>query len=749
MKKTLHALLAVLLFSAAAPAQISFQDIPGLPFLDSQGYIRGLTWVDVDGDNDLDVSVSGITGTFPNFVNATAIYLNDAGGGFANTGLIVSSQADPFGQGWADYDNDGDLDVYYGATHNNGGLNELWRNEGGVSFMQITTSGATSNIPQPFEGTVSWGDYDNDGFADLILATWNNLLDRLFHNNGDGTFTQVFGNTVAIQPGWTSGCYWADFDNDRDLDLYSAHYQLGPTDPAANKLYENNGDGSFTDLLAAGEVVTDAQNTRSANWVDVNNDGLLDLFVGNQFAEDKIYYNQGDGTFSAHQGLGDPTYTTWSSNWGDIDNDGDQDLFTMGFWGFESKCWRNDGEGVFTDITASFPNIYPLQTSGSSSNAVVLVDYDRDGWLDLHIAQPDAIDDHLYRNLGDGCKSWLEVECIGVQSNRAAIGATIRAKATVNGTPLWQMRQVSSQTAATGQNPLWQHFGFGNAKIIDSLVVEWPSGMTCVFEQVAVNQLVEIEETCSLQTILSTPLGNAGEDAQADWCEGDEPVDLFTLLGGNPDTGGQWVDASYQPVSMPVGGTGEWYYLIDGPCGDTSKVSLTAHPLPQLSILPGDTILDFGETLELLASGALSYSWSPDAQLSCANCPDPVFTAEESTILTVTGEDGFGCKNSASISIEVLLVDLSFELPNAFTPDGDGANDTFRPLFNGEVFQDFQLLIFDRWGEKVYQSKDPGTGWNGQLDGKPMPSDVFAFFMEYTLMDGTEGTEKGEITLLR
>ncbi|MBK6620534.1 MAG: gliding motility-associated C-terminal domain-containing protein [Saprospirales bacterium] len=97
----------------------------------------------------------------------------------------------------------------------------------------------------------------------------------------------------------------------------------------------------------------------------------------------------------------------------------------------------------------------------------------------------------------------------------------------------------------------------------------------------------------------------------------------------------------------------------------------------------------------------------------------------------------------------MLLVDLSFELPNAFTPDGDGANDTFRPLFNGEVFQDFQLLIFDRWGEKVYQSKDPGTGWNGQLDGKPMPSDVFAFFMEYTLMDGTEGTEKGEITLLR
>ncbi|MBK8491874.1 MAG: VCBS repeat-containing protein [Saprospirales bacterium] len=748
MKKQVQTLLFGLLLAYSLPAQISFQDIPNLPFFDDQGYLRGITWVDVDGDNDLDVSVSGATGTSPNFVNATAIFIQDGSGAFSNTGLISSTQLNAFGQGWADYDNDGDLDVYYGATWNSGGVNELWRNEGGAGFTQITNSGSTPNTPQPYEGTVSWADYDNDGFADLFLARWNQMTNRLYHNNGDGTFTDITSGALVADPGWTSGGYWADFDNDRDLDLYVVNYQIGAAAPGANDLFRNNGDGTFTKLTTAGNVVTDAQNSRSANWLDINNDGWLDLFVGNQFSQDKIYFNNGDGTFST-QALGDAGYTTWSSNWGDIDNDGDQDLFTMGFWGYESRCWRNDGNGTFTDITASFPNIYPLQTSGSGSNAVIVVDYDRDGWLDLHIAQPDAIADHLYKNLGDGCQSWLEVECVGVQSNRAAIGTTLRAKATINGTAVWQMRQVSAQTAATGQNPLWQHFGFGDATVIDSLVVEWPSGATCVFEGVSVNQLVEIEETCSIQTILSNPAGYAGEDAVVDWCEGAGPIDLFQSLGGNPDTGGQWVDMDFEPVSMPVEGAGLWYYLTDGPCPDTAKVTVNSHPLPVVTLMPGDTTLDAGSVLNLLAMGADTYTWAPADQLSCANCPDPEFTAAESVELTVTGEDAFGCQASASIGITVLSNDLRFELPNAFTPDNDGSNDTFKPITGGVIFQSYLMRVYNRWGALVYETTKPENGWNGQFDGKPMPSDVYAFYMQYTLTDGTAGTEKGEVTLLR
>ena len=748
MKSTLLPTTAFLFFAQMLHAQLSFQEIPNLPFFDDQGYLRGITWVDVDGDNDLDVSISGITGTFPNFVNTTAIFLNDGGGSFSNPGLLVSSQQDPFGQGWADYDNDGDLDVYFGATWNNGGINELWRNEGGTGFTQITSSGATPNAAQPYEGTVSWGDYDNDGFADLILALWNNLPNRLYHNNGDGTFTQVSFVDPVADPAWTSGCYWVDYDNDRDLDLYVINYQIGPSNPGANDLFRNDGGGVFTKIFTAGEVVTDAQNSRSANWVDMNNDGFLDVFVGNQFSQDKIYFNNGNGTFTT-QALGDPGYTTWSSNWGDIDNDGDPDLFTMGFWGYESKCWRNDGNGNFTDITASLSNIYPLQTSGSSSQSVILADYDRDGWLDLHIVQPDAIADHLYRNLGDGCKSWLEVECIGVQSNRAAIGTTIRAKATVNGAPVWQMRQVQAQTASTGQNPLWQHFGFGEAKVIDSLVVEWPSGATCVFENVEVNQLVEIEETCSLTTILSSPFADAGEDGQEDWCEGGEPIDLFPFLGGNPDTGGQWVNEDFEPVAMPVQGAGVWYYLVGEICPDTASVTVQARPQPIVGIEPGDTTLNPGDKLFLLASGAEAYTWSPDNDLSCGDCANTVYTASESTVITVTGEDEYGCRDTASISITVVGLDLRFELPNAFTPDGDGSNDTFKPLSATPVFQDYQMRIFNRWGELVFETSDPIKGWDGKQAGTPLPSDVFAFFMTYTLKDGTPGQQKGEVSLVR
>lgn len=744
MKKTALPVCFVLFSSLSLFAQPAFQEIPGLPFLTSQGYFPGATWVDVDGDNDLDFSISGSAAG----VNGTAIYINEGGGVFTNTGLISSSQNNPYAQGWADYDNDGDLDLYIGATWNSGGINELWRNDGGAGFTLVTNSGATPNVAQPYEGTVSWGDYDNDGHADLILALWNDLPNRLYHNNGDGTFTQISFVDPVADPAWTSGCYWADYDNDRDLDLYVVNYQIGASLPGANDLFRNDGGGVFTKLFTAGEIATDAQNSRSANWIDIDNDGWLDVFVGNQFSQDKIYFNNGNGAFTT-QNLGDPGYTTWSSNWGDVDNDGDLDLFTMGFWGYESKCWRNEGNRIFTDITAVLANVYPLQTSGSTSNGVILADYDRDGWLDLHIIQPDNIADRLFRNLGEPCRSWLEVECIGVQSNRAAIGTTIRAKATINGAAVWQMRQVSAQTAATASNPLWQHFGFGDAKSIDSLVVEWPSGATCVFEDVAVNQLVEIEESCAVNTILSAPLGYAGEDAGVDLCEGAGPIDLFPFLGGAPDEGGQWADGNFSPAAMPVQGAGTWYYLIGGNCPDTAAVKVTLRPKPVVTIQPGDTTLMSGETLQLLASGATVYTWTPSGSLSCANCPDPVFTASETAMLTVVGENEFGCRDTAFINIEVTVQDLAFELPNVFTPDGDGVNETFRPLSASPVFQEFRMRIFSRWGELVFETTNPQTGWDGRFGGKAMPSDAYAFFMEYTLLDGMKGNKKGEITLLR
>lgn len=741
-----------LLMVRALSAQVTFQDVPSAAFLDAQAYLRGISWVDVDGDFDLDVCVTGAGGSFPNFVNTSAIFINQGNGNFANTGLLNSVQKDPFGHGWADIDNDGDLDLYIAATWNNSGVNELWLNNGGASLTQVTTSGATPGTPLPFEGSVAWGDYDNDGFVDLYLARWNDAPNRLYHNNGNGTFTQAnIPGGITSDAAWTSAGLWGDYDNDNDLDLYVVNYQIGPTDPGHNDLFKNLGNGQFMKVTGAGGVITDQQNSRTANWVDANNDGRLDLFVAVQFGPDKLYLNNGDGSFSS-QDIGGANETSWTSNWGDYDNDGDQDLITIGFFGTDSKFWQNDGAGNLTDISAQFPGIFPTALSGSQDNSIIFVDYDLDGWLDLHLAQPDLLPDHLYHNLGDGgCKHWLELAFKGVESNRAGIGVTVRAKAVVNGVPFWQMRQVSAQTSKPGQNPLWQHFGLADAAVVDSLVVQWPSGKTCVLTHVAANQFVEIEEGCGMQVIVAPP-ASAGGDTTIEWCGRDTIYDLLSELSGSADSGGKWILSDGMPVPMPFVPedlTNLLYYVqTNGACSDTALLTIIQRPLPFVHA-EKDTTVEKGAAVPLLATGASAYSWQPFGQLDCSECANPIFTADTTTTFTVTGTNEFGCTYSDQVTVTV-RTDTDFDLPNAFTPDGDGTNDVFKPIYEGNLFEVFHLQVYNRWGASVFETLDPAKGWDGRNESAdPAPSDVYVYVATYRLATGAVGERKGDVTLLR
>ncbi len=751
-------ILIALLFSLGlfskietSSAQVTFQQIPGLAFFDSQGYLNGVSWIDVDNDDDLDVCVTGSGGTFPNFTNISAIFMNNGNETFTNTGLLNSSQKNPMRHGWADYDNDNDLDLYIGATWNSNGINELWKNNSAINLGLTPNSGATPNVAQPYEGTVSWADYNNDGWADLFVPRWNDLKNKLYKNNGGGTFSEVTAGAIVNDLAWTSGGFWGDYDNDRDQDLFVVNYQIGATAPGNNHLFRNNGDGTFTKNTTAGQVVTIQQNGRSANWVDLNNDGFLDLFVCNQFGQDLLHFNNGNGTFST-QFIGGTNHTSWSSNWGDYDNDGDQDLLTIGFWGTDSRFWQNDGQGNLTDVTDNHPNIFPTQTNGSNSNGIVWVDYNRDGWLDLHITQPDISPDRFYENEKTTCRSWLEIKCLGLQSNHAAIGATVRAKAQIGGNRVWQMRQISAQTAATGTNPMLLHFGFDDAAEVDSLLVEWPSGITCVFTQVTVNQILDIKEDCSIRVTLAAP-PLPGTSQAVTLCL--PASDSLKLSPASP-MGGTWTadcgncisaDGSFLPQGLAAG-TYLVRYQQGGICGGTADTFLLSLlPVPSL-VLSNDTTVMEGALVLLEVSGAQIYEWVPNASLSCSNCHSPIFTADTSTVFAVNGQDVFGCSATDSLWVTVIPTP-KFDMPNAFTPNGDGSNDVFLPVFKGEIFEQYHLRVFSRWGEMIFESSSATQGWNGRLGDVPLPSDVYVFVFDYRFTDGRSGQERGDLTLLR
>jgi gliding motility-associated-like protein len=506
----------------------TFTPATALPFLVDTGYCRSISWIDYDNDYDLDVYITGTesydaaTGTF---TSLHLLYENNGDETFTLSPELTSTPPS-FGHGWGDHDNDGNIDVYIAKTWGWGDVSEFHTNNGDGTFNLELGSGIVF-ASTPYEGTVSWGDFNNDGFLDVYLVRWNNLSNHLFLNNGDGTFSAAgaAGGEAVTANGWSSTGTWGDFDNDNDLDLFVSNYTSGAA-TGENILYENTG-GAFTTVTGAGSIITETENTRDVNWVDFDNDRDLDIFLVNQGSPDRLYQNNGDGTFtdvSAIAPLG--SGTSWTSNWGDFDNDGDKDVIIIGFSGTgDSRFLRNDG-GSFTQIDPS--GIMPTATSGSLSTSACFTDYNNDGWLDVHFTYPgDGSDDYFYENEGLACRSWIEIELTGTASNRDGIGARIMAKANIDGTDTWQMHQVTAQNSKVAHNMQRTHFGFYEATTIDSLVIYWPSGAVCTFTDVDVNQIVDISEDCVITPLLPPP---SGDHNFVDFCKNEDDTLLFGLI---------------------------------------------------------------------------------------------------------------------------------------------------------------------------------------------------------------------------
>jgi predicted nucleotidyltransferase len=288
---------------------------------------------------------------------------------------------------WGDYDNDGDLDILLtGMDSGHNRVSAIYSNDGSDAF----TVAVTDPITDVYQGSVAWGDYDNDGDLDMLLtgdAGSDNLVANIYRNDGSDTFTDIGASLTGVD---VSSVAWGDYDNDGDLDILLTGHdgQLRVTN-----IYRNDGLDSFVLInTSALERVTDG----SVAWGDYDNDSDLDILLTGYNGEGvaKVYRNDGSDTFTDISASLTGVANS-SAAWGDYDNDGDLDILITGYWsGFTAKVYRNDGSDTFTDISASL--------TGVSNSSSAWGDYDNDGDLDILITGNNVADNlaTVYRNDG-------------------------------------------------------------------------------------------------------------------------------------------------------------------------------------------------------------------------------------------------------------------------------------------------------------------------------------------------------------
>lgn len=523
----------------------------------------GAAWGDYDNDGWMDLFVVNLVGPITLSADeaakspATAVlYHNNGDGTFTDvtTRAGVGYRGWGMGAWWGDYDNDGWPDLFVTSY----GENVLYHNHGDGTFTDVTRrSGAGGK--RGFWAGAAWGDYDQDGWLDLYVTgyvqysypadlmgaayydaenpasinpnTFDPERNLLYHNNGDGTFTEVAaGARVLGEHGKGLGAVWADLDEDGWPDLYVAN------DVSDNQLFYNLGNGTFRDISHLARVA-DYRSAMGLAIGDWDGDQDLDIFITHWIAqENALYDNQRDRTASggppapfqpggpeaatrakagANQvgtalvfmdeadrfGVGQIAldYVGWGTFFFDYDNDGRLDLFVVNGHTFQQRdapallvpqhsqlFWNRGAQEGFYDVGAVSGEYFRQAYVGRGA---AFADYDNDGDLDVFVVNHGgpAV---LLRNQGGNRRSWLQVKLEGRQSNRSAMGAKLRL---VAGRTV-QIREVGAQAPYLSQNSLIEHFGLGNETQADSLVVSWPSGVRQVFTGLRANQVLHVVE---------------------------------------------------------------------------------------------------------------------------------------------------------------------------------------------------------------------------------------------------------------
>jgi hypothetical protein len=484
-----------------------FRDIGHAAGVDRFNQSGGAIMDDFDGDGLLDLAVTSLDPTM-----AMAFYRNRGDGTFEDQ----SERAGVTGQFGGlvcyqtDYNNDGRLDIFIprGAWFPFQIRPSLLRNDGDCHFTDVT---ADAGLLDPVNSNAAaWADYDNDGWLDLFIAC-EKQPNRLYRNRGNGTFEEVAARAGlgGKDQEFYKGCAWIDFDNDRFCDLF-VNCMSGLA-----RLYRNNRDGTFSNVSADTEV--DGPRGGFSCWAwDYDNDGWLDIFATSYDrsltdvvrgllgqthtrCSNRLFRNLGGKRFenkTAEAGL-DMVFAAMGSNFGDLDNDGWLDMY-LGTGDPDpgtlvpNRMFRNLAGRHFAEITVSSGTGH-LQ----KGHAVSFADWDNDGDLDIFIQMGGAINGDKYHNIlfdnpGQG-NNWLKLKLIGKKTNRAAIGARIKV-VTDGEKPLVIHRHVSSGSSF-GANPLQQTIGLGKANRVASIQIDWPSsGTTQVFRDIPTNQSIAITE---------------------------------------------------------------------------------------------------------------------------------------------------------------------------------------------------------------------------------------------------------------
>jgi enediyne biosynthesis protein E4 len=493
------------------------------------------------------------------------------------------------GCGWIDYNQDSLLDLYLVNGAATGAYrplqplrSALYRNNGDGTFTDVTTA-AGVGAEGLFGMGVAVGDYDNDGFPDLLVLGYGRCI--LYHNNGNGTFSDVTAHAGVENSGrWASSAAWFDYDNDGRLDLIIANYvdwspehnfYCGDRAPGMRSychpddfhglpptLYHNNGDGTFTDVSRSSGLGLKGGNGLGVVTFDYDNDGWQDIFIANDHMPNFLFHNNRDGTFRevgylagvavsadgqfeagmgtdaadttgsgrldlivghldmqlarVYQNMGDQTFedatlrsklaystyhmSTFGTRFLDYDNDGWHDLFLANGHVLDNieryhadtkyaepkMMFRNTGRGIFENVSDQLGPDFQLPRV---SRGAAIGDFDNDGDLDILVSN-NGQTPQLLRNDGGNTNHWLEILLIGTKSNRDGVGA--RVKVSAGDLVLYDQRKggMSYQSA---QDPRL-HFGLGLRSRIDAVEIIWPSGIVTKLSNLKSDQIVAVKE---------------------------------------------------------------------------------------------------------------------------------------------------------------------------------------------------------------------------------------------------------------